>query len=109
MTEGVEYPGLVWVKDPVDLRTGEPNGDPPQRRHHEDCTHWYRDAAGDLVGAPAYRATDEQMRTLPACNSCATTNPGELAEVGAQRARRGAVCPTCFVEMPVSGQCLNCL
>src|SRR6478736_5675652 len=26
----------------------------------------------------------------------------------AQEARRGAVCPTCFMEMPVSGPCPNC-
>lgn len=108
VVEDVEYPGLVWVKDPVDLKTGQPNGDPPRKRHQEDCTHWYRDAADELLGPPAYRATYEQMRTLPPCSTCAKTNPGGSTDPGAQGTRRGRVCPTCFVEMPVSGQCATC-
>lgn len=64
MNESVEYPGLVWVKDPINL-DGQPTGAAPRRRHHEDCSHFYRASDGSMIGPAPYRASEEQMRTLP--------------------------------------------
>lgn len=106
--EVIEYPGLVWVKDPVDL-DGNPIGGPPRRRHHEECSHFYRADDGTLLGPAPYRASEDQMRSLPPCLTCAETQPGNASAgkaVGSQR--RGEVCPTCFMERPLVGACPNC-
>jgi len=104
----VEFPGLVWVKDPVDSVTGELTGDLPRRRHHDECMHFYRDAHGNMLGPPPYRASDEQMHSLPACLTCAETLPGAGGSASSMQNRRGEVCPTCYMEMPVTGDCPNC-
>lgn len=66
----VEWPTIEWVKVPVDLGTGLPNGAPVAMRHFADCDHWYRNDDGSWVGAPPSLATDEQMANLPACKDC---------------------------------------
>lgn len=104
----VEYPGLVWVKDPVDA-SGAPTGQPPRRRHHEACWHFYRAEDGSQLGPAPYRATEEQMRTLPACQTCAETMPGNAgARQVAAGGRRGELCPSCFIERPLVGPCPSC-
>lgn len=108
MEQSIEYPGLIWVKDPIDL-DGNPTGGPPRRRHHEECWHFYRAADGTLLGPAPYRASDEQMQTLSACQTCAESMPGS----GGSRApskdgRRGDICETCFMERPLIGPCPNC-
>lgn len=109
MSTSVEFPGLIWVKDPVDLQ-GNVTGFPPRRRHHEICWHFCVNAAGTMVGPPPYRATDEQMRTLPACKTCAETESGASSAAGspAGQARRGEICAACFIERPLFGACPNC-
>lgn len=68
--EWFEWPTVEWLKVPVDIETGLPSGTPIRMRHFRDCVHWYRDAQGELLGAPPVLATDEQMRELPACQNC---------------------------------------
>lgn len=105
MSNPIRYPGLVWVKDPVNPTTGELTGAPPPARHHDDCSHWYRDDRGRLIGEPPYRASDEQMRTLPHCATCAE------ASTGSRRSRDDAVheatakCPVCHQVRSLSGAC----
>lgn len=108
VAQDIEYPGLVWVKDPVDL-DGQLTGGPPRRRHHEECWHFYRANDGTLVGPPPYLASEEQMRTLPPCLTCAETGPGGGgSRPPSVEGRRGEVCPTCFMERPLVGPCPNC-
>ena len=107
--EAIEYPGLVWVKDPVDLDGNKLAGGVPRRRHHEDCWHFSRADDGSLLGPAPYRASGDQMRSLPPCQSCVETQSGQGAAgslVGSQR--RGEVCQTCFMERPLTGVCPNC-
>jgi hypothetical protein len=104
----VEFPGLIWVKDPIGA-DGVTTGGPPRRRHHEECWHFYRADDGSLLGPPPYRASDEQMRTLPACQTCAETMPGSGGSgISTDKARRGEVCPSCFIERPLVGPCPSC-
>lgn len=107
MDEAVGYPGLVWVKDPISL-DGKLTGGMPRRRHHEDCSHFYRANDGSLLGPAPYRASEDQMRLLPPCWTCAETRPGSVGEqlIGAQR--RGEICLTCYMERPLIGACPNC-
>lgn len=65
------YPTVEWVKDPVDLGTGLPNGRRISRRHFADCEHWYRNDDGSLVGGPPRLATVEWMETVAPCADCA--------------------------------------
>lgn len=67
-----QWPTIEWVKVPVDRETGEPNGSPIRARHFLDCSHWYRDDEGNLLGAPPILATSRQMHELEACKDCAT-------------------------------------
>lgn len=67
-----DYPTIEWVKDPVDLETGLPNGRPIVMRHFNDCDHWFRDDENRLLGDAPRLATDHQMRSLPACKDCVT-------------------------------------
>lgn len=103
----IEHPGLVWVKDPVNL-DGTLSGGTPRRRHHDDCMHFYRNPDGSMVGPPPYRASEEQMRTLPPCQTCAETIDGGEASPSKSGGRRGEICPTCHMERPVAGSCPNC-
>ncbi len=105
----IEYPGLIWVKDPVNFETGKRTGARPRMRHHEDCWH-LKDDDGRPIGPPPYRASEEQMRTLPACKTCAGETGGGSARPRSAADRRvGEICPTCFQELPVKGQCQNCM
>lgn len=108
METSVDYPGLIWVKDPINL-DGNLTGGPPRRRHHQECMHFYRAADGSLLGPPPYEATEEQMRTLPPCLTCAETNSAGAYDVTGTKAHlRGEVCQTCFIEQPLVGPCPNC-
>ena len=66
----VTWPTVEWVKVPVDVRTGLPNGSPIAMRHFADCDHWFRHDDGSWVGEPPFLASDEQMASLPACKDC---------------------------------------
>lgn len=104
----IELPGLVWVKDPIDLRTRAPNGAPPRHRHHEDCPHFERDVDGSMIGPPPYRASEQQMHTLPPCQTCASSTTGSGGSHHAIGTVHGEICPTCCMEMPLVGGCPNC-
>lgn len=78
---GFRWPTVEWVKDPVDLATGDASGRPIRMRHFHDCRHWYDDGNGQLVGDPPRLATDSQMRVLAPCADCKSRaerdrNPG---------------------------------
>ncbi|MFD2025047.1 hypothetical protein [Promicromonospora aerolata] len=108
MTTEIQFPGLVWVKDPVNATTGDLTGERPRRRHHEDCWHWYRDEQGGLLGPPPYPASDEQMRELPHCKTCAAdfTERTASTSVGAAVASsRTGTCETCGMTRSASGSC----
>jgi hypothetical protein len=107
VNERVEYPGLIWVKDPINL-DGQPTGAAPRRRHHEDCSHFYRASDGSMLGPPPYIASAEQMRILPPCQTCAEMSPGSGAAARDVAGRRGDVCESCFMERPLIGTCPNC-
>lgn len=68
--DAFHFPTIEWVKDPVELASGLPNGRRMQARHFSDCDHWFRADDGSLIGEPPLRATDAQMRSLPACKDC---------------------------------------
>lgn len=57
--------------------------------------HWGADVPADAQPTLSVRARVVRART-------------PLARTVHAEARRGAVCPTCFMEMPVSGACPNC-
>jgi len=65
-----DWPAIEYVKVPVDLTTGQPNGSPIRMRHFRRCGHWYPDDKGGLVGDPPFLASDEQMASLPPCKDC---------------------------------------
>lgn len=68
--ESVEWPTIEWVKVPVDLATGKPNGSPIAMRHLRDCDHWFLEPEGGWVGEPPFLASDVQMTALAACKDC---------------------------------------
>lgn len=64
--------------------------------------HWYRDDTGALVGEPPYRATDEQMRAIPACHTCAT-GASYTDGLPAARTIEGVLCNACFTTKSLAG------
>ncbi|WP_157446655.1 hypothetical protein [Cellulosimicrobium sp. TH-20] len=105
MSDMIDAPGLVWVKDPIDPETGLPNGDRPTKRHHEDCWHWYHDDRGNLIGPAPYRASEEQMHTLDPCTSCAGSQ--SRGGSGGRTLLRETTdqCPVCHQIRSLSGAC----
>src|SRR6478609_5190331 len=78
-----------------------PITDPLERETHaaaarlECYRHWGADVPADAVPTLSVRARVVKART-------------PVVRTAHVEARRGAVCPTCFMEMPVSGACPNC-
>lgn len=105
--DNISYPGLIWIKDPVDRFTGQLTGARPAMRHHEDCSHWWRAPDGSLLGPPPYRASEEQMRTLPPCSTCAQTGPN-AARTHRSPGLVGRPCPNCGMTLPLTGRCDTC-
>ncbi len=76
-----------------------PIDDPVERENHaaasrlECYRHWGADVPADAQPTLSSRMRQVRERT-------------PRASVAPER--RGAVCPTCFMEMPVSGPCVNC-
>lgn len=52
MASHFEWPTVEWVETPVNRATGEPNGSPIRARHFLECSHWYLDDKGSLLGDP---------------------------------------------------------
>lgn len=105
-----------------------PSDDPVQRERHaaaarlECYRHWDADVPEDAqptvvartrepVSRPAARAPEAgTTRTEPAPRSSEARSTAARGG-GTRRSaelRRGAVCPMCFMEMPVTGICSNC-
>lgn len=87
---------------------GTLSGDPPTARHYRDCGggHFTWTGRSEPLGEPV-PATEEQMRTLPACKNC--IGRGEGADVNSTReSRHGKICPTCQQQMPLTGICDFC-
>ena len=78
-----------------------PIADPLERETHaaaarlECYRHWGADVPADAEPTLSARARVVRART-------------PVVRTVHVEARRGAVCPTCFMEMPVSGPCPNC-
>ncbi|WP_076263822.1 hypothetical protein [Intrasporangium flavum] len=88
--------------DEVLRLSGESVGDDPlDRENHaaaarlECYRHWGADVPADATPTLTTRARERQTRER-------TTRAAVAPE------RRGAICPTCFMEMPLSGGCVNC-
>ena len=94
---------------------GQPPLDDPDERELQAATarlecyrHWGADVPADARPTVHTRTREARERS--------TRNPRAAARAASPRAttrtsseeRRGAVCPTCFMEMPLSGVCANC-
>jgi len=71
-----------------------------RKLHHEGCLHFYDDK-------PPHRATEEELRTLPVCNTCAGTGASGSSEP------TRFTCPNCGLSLAVSvrqpsGLCRDC-
>lgn len=108
MTVTIAQPGLVWLKDPVNRKTGKPTGMAPVMRHHEDCMHFERAKDGSLLGPAPYKATDEQMATIPPCRTCSDTSGSGAPRPRVAADRIGAPCSRCGMTLPLSRVCDNC-
>jgi hypothetical protein len=89
-----------------------PIDDPMQRELHaatarlECYRHWGADVPEDatpMLPGRMREGTDERASRPAAPSRSTQTTSRASAEP-----RRGAVCPTCFMEMPVAGPCPNC-
>lgn len=87
-----------------------PSGDEQERETHaatarlECYRRWAHDVPEDAVPTFVTPARSGTTRTAgrsatPRARTTRTTRTEE---------RRGSVCPTCFMEMPLSGRCANC-
>lgn len=103
----IEHPDIRHVVYPVHMDNRR-TGAEPRLRHYPDCTH-FEWRGGLRLGTPIL-ATDEQMRTLRACQSCAGRRGGSS---GSSRdkpdgARTGGLCAGCIELLPLTGRCDNC-
>jgi hypothetical protein len=103
----VDHPDIRYVVYPVH-RDGTPTGGSPRMRHDPDCGHfdW---GDGEILGTPVL-ATEEQMRTLRACGTCAGRRSDTLRAIapGRAEAKVGQLCQTCHQVMPLTAVCDNC-
>ncbi len=93
-------------------------GDPIERENHaaaarlECYRRWSDDVPTDAQ--PTLVAHSRPSRAPAGPSGGATTRSGSRSTAPTRAAprsreeRRGAVCPTCFMEMPLSGICPNC-
>lgn len=101
----IDHPEIAFVVPRVKL-DGSASGLSVTMRHDLDCGHFkYPD--GSSLGTPV-RATEEQMSTLPACKDCIAKVKDRHRTVSVDGVRTGGICPTCFVAMPVAGNCEYC-
>ena len=75
----LEHPDIRYVVYPVH-RDGTPTGKLPRMRHDPDCGHFYW-GDGEFLGTPVL-ATEEQMKTLKACDSCVKSRRSGSSRVG---------------------------
>ena len=107
MTSPIAQPGLVWLKDPI-TKTGRPTGKAPLLRHHQECLQFARGKDGAVLGAATYRASEEQMLTIPPCRTCSNTSGSGAPRPRLAADRLGAPCSRCGMSLALSGVCDNC-
>lgn len=105
MSEEIDHPQIRYVVPPTRL-DGTPTGQAPRMRHDPDCGHFVWED-GERLGEPV-SATDEQMRTLPACKSCIQRRGESQRQWLHPRGAYGGPCPTCGLTLPLTGICDNC-
>jgi hypothetical protein len=87
-----------------------PIEDPVERETHaaaarlECYRHWGADVPADAQPTVHARTREVRERSPRAPGTVGRAMPRSAAA----EERRGAVCPTCFMEMPLSGVCPNC-
>lgn len=109
----------VGYDEVLRLAGGAPISDEAEREHHAAAARLecYRRWCAD-VPADAQPTLVEQARptrtSAPAGTSRSATPSGSRtpapgrATSRSREERRGSICPTCFMEMPVAGPCPNC-
>ena len=105
----IERPDIRMVVPPTD-EYGVAKGGKPRMRHLDgDCGHF--NWGTETFGEPRM-ATEEEMRTLPACKDCKRrSNDAKRSGRTATSTRNrppGRPCPTCRVELPATGVCDDC-
>jgi len=96
-----------------------PSGDEQERETHAaaerlECYRtWAQDVPEDAVptfvtpaGSAGRSGSTSASRSVTGRST--TPRPRATPRVPRVEERRGAVCPTCFMEMPLSGRCTNC-
>lgn len=103
-----DYPDIRYVVYPT-RRDGTLIGTKPRMRHDLECGGGHFEwGDGVLLGTPVL-ATDEQLRTLPACQHCADRRDGLKGNPSRRsEGRLGDICASCHQVMPVTGVCDNC-
>lgn len=97
----------------------DPIDDPVERELHaagarlECYRHWGADVPEGAQPTLPSRLREARTRAGGRAAAGGQAATGERAATGgatrrAAEPRRGAVCPTCFMEMPVTGACPNC-
>lgn len=97
----------------------DPIDDPGERELHaatarlECYRHWGADvpegATPTLVARTRERQESRPSRSGPSGSGSSGSGPRRpVVSRRSAEPRRGAVCPTCFMEMPVAGPCPNC-
>lgn len=88
--------------------------DDPDERETQAATarlecyrHWGADVPADARPTVHTRTREARQRSPRASRSVAGTTSRATSRASTEE-RRGAVCPTCFMEMPLSGVCANC-
>jgi hypothetical protein len=99
MSDTVDQPDIRFVVYPVHL-DGTLTGAKPRLRHNPDCGH-FEWGDGTILGTPQL-ATEEQMQTLRACQTCVETRggPSRDARHEVKDGRTGGFCPTCNQMLP---------
>lgn len=107
MPVSIAYPEIDHVLPPVGM-DGTPTGAKPRKRHHPDCGH-FTFPDGSTLGTPRV-ATAQELRALPPCKDCIdrTQEAAPAPKPVSWDTPAGRLCPNCFVEMPVIGQCYTC-
>ena len=99
------FPDIRYVVPPSRM-DGTPTGEAPRMRHDPDCGH-FKWPDGTMLGVPKL-ATEEQMRSLPACKSCIERLGSSETSRSAHSGRYGEQCSSCGMTLPLTGVCDDC-
>jgi hypothetical protein len=94
---------------------GQPPLDDPDERELQAATarlecyrHWGADVPADARPTVHTRTREARERSTRTPRAAARAASPRATTRTSSEERRGAVCPTCFMEMPLSGVCANC-